>query len=162
MHLSTKNVNPILSFQCSLSPLYIPNPNFPHIPNTLKWIESSYMASMRFKALRAKKWWLETIQFLNTIRSTHKLSSAHIYDEIEKQNIEPLQLTRISSPENYRRTYPLSVGCIDFETDAQVLRISSPFHDDHYIELQTKFRNRKRMRRHRKLHKSLTDLQKIY
>lgn len=126
---------------------------------------------MRFKALRAKKWWLETIQFLNTIRSTHRLPSAYIYDEIEKKNIERLQLTRISSPEtartlprrhHQRRTYPLSVGCIDFETDSQIMRISSDIRDDHYIELQKKIRNRKRMKRHRKLFKSLTDLQRIH
>lgn len=132
----------------------------------LKWIESSYMASMRFKALRAKKWWLETINFLNSIRTTHKLPSTYIYDEIEKRNIEPLQLTRISSPEtartstrrqNPRRTYPLSTGCIDFESDAQLMR-ASRIRDDHFIELQKKFRHRKKMKRNRKLYQSLTEL----
>lgn len=127
---------------------------------------------MRFKALRAKKWWLETIQFLNSIRSTHKLPSTYIniYDEIEKRNIVPLQLTRISSPEtartstrhhNPRRTYPLSVGCIDFEMDANLMRIP-PIRDDHFIELQKKFRHRKKMKRNRKLCQSLTELHKIH
>lgn len=133
----------------------------------LKWIESSYMASMRFKAMRAKKWWLETIQFLNTIRSTHKLPSTYIYNEIEKRNIVPLQLTRISSPDtartstrhhNPRRTYPLSVGCIDFETDANLMPIPD---DGHFIEIQKKFRRRKKNKRNRKLCQSLIELHKI-
>lgn len=128
------------------------------------------MASMRFKALRAKKWWLETVQFLNSIRTTYKLPSTYICDEIEKRNIEPLHLTRISSPEtartstrrhNPRRTYPLSVGCIDFETDTNFMRVSS-IRDDHFIELQKKFRYRKKMRRNRKLYQSLTELHKMH
>lgn len=128
---------------------------------------------MRFKALRAKKWWLETIQFLNSIRITHKLpaTSACIYDEIEKRNIEPLQLTRISSPaetartstrRHPRRTYPLSVGCIDFETDTNLLSHVSPIRDDHFIELQKKFRHRKKMKNIRKQYRSLTELHKMH
>lgn len=129
------------------------------------------MASMRFKALRAKKWWLETLQFLNTIRSTHKLPSTYIYDEIEKRNIEPLQLTRISSPEtgrtsirrhNQRRTYPLSVGCIDFETDAHLSQITPPIRDDHFFELQKKVRHRRKLKRNRKLYQSLIELHRIH
>lgn len=129
------------------------------------------MASMRFKALRAKKWWLETIQFLNSIRTTHKLPSTFNYDEIEKRNIEPLQLTRISSPDETartstrrqhpRRTYPLSFGCIDFETDSKLMR-ASPIRDDLLIELQKKFRHRKKMKRNRKLFQSLTELHKMH
>lgn len=125
---------------------------------------------MRFKALRAKKWWMETMQFLNSIRTAHRLPSTFLYDEIEKRNIEPLQLTRISSPEtartstrrrNPRRTYPLSVGCIDFETDSHLIR-ASPIRDDHFIELQKKFRHRKRMKRNRKLYQSLTELHQMH
>lgn len=105
------------------------------------------MASMRFKAVRAKKWWLETIKFLNSIRSQHKVHSIHIFDEIDKRKIEPLQLTRISSPETtsrkQRRAYPLSTGCIDFETDENLLRITPPIYDDQFLELQKKLRRRK-------------------
>lgn len=129
------------------------------------------MASMRFKAIRAKKWWLETIQFLNAIRSAHKFPpSTYIYDEIEKRNIEPLQLTRISSPEtartstrrhNQRRAYPLSVGCIGFEMNAHLMQISPPIRDDHFFVLQKKFRHRKKMKTNRKLYQSLTELHKI-
>lgn len=121
------------------------------------------MASMRFKAMRAKKWWLETMNFLNEIRSTH--------NEIEKRHIVPLQLTRISSPETvrtlirrqYRQTYPLSTGCIDFEMDEQLKSMIKPsVYDDHFLELQKKFRRRKKKRKYKKLSESLNELHKIY
>lgn len=133
----------------------------------LQWIESSYMASMRFKALRAKKWWQETMMFLNSIRSMHRLKTLHIFDEIEKHNIEPLHLTRISSPETtrtslrrHRQTYPLSTGCIDFENDDSLRQMSPPIYDDQFLELKKKFR-RKKKRKNKQLFQSLTELHKI-
>lgn len=125
------------------------------------------MASMRFKAIRAKKWWTETITFLNSIRSTHKMQSLHIFNEIEQRNIEPLHLTRISSPDTtrtsirrYRRAYPLSTGCIDFDADDHLLRMTPPIHDDHFLEIQKKFR-RKKKRKNKLFFQSLTELHKI-
>lgn len=93
---------------------------------------------MRFKTIRAKKWWQETMVFLNSIRSVHKFQTSNIFDEIEKRNIGPLQLTRISSPETtrtstrryHRRTYPISIGCIDFDTDEQLQRMTPSIYDD--------------------------------
>lgn len=126
------------------------------------------MASMRFKALRAKKWWMETITFLHSIRSSHKCATLDIFDEIEKKTIEPLQLTRISSPDttrtstrrHNRRAYPLSTGCIDFESDENLQRITPPICDDHFLELQQKFR-RKKKKRSKHLFQSLTELHRI-
>lgn len=122
------------------------------------------MASMRFKALRAKKWWMETMKFLNSIRTTHK--TLNLFDEIEKKNIEPLHLTRISSPEttrtstrrHHRRAYPMSTGCIDFENDEN--RITPPIYDDHFMELQKRFR-RKKKKKTKHLFQSLTELHRI-
>lgn len=121
---------------------------------------------MRFKTLRAKKWWMETMKFLNTIRETNKFHTENIFDEIEKKTIEPLHLTRISSPETtrtstrryHRRTYPLSTGCIDFEHDEN--RVTSPIYDEHFIELQKKFR-RKKKKKTEHLFQSLTELHQI-
>lgn len=126
------------------------------------------MASMRFKAIRAKKWWLETMKFLNSIRVARKIRPVHILEEIERQNIEPLHLTRVSSPEtartstrhHNRRTYPLSTGCIDFETDEHFQRITPPIYDDHFLEIQKKFR-RKKKRKNRQRFQSLTELHKV-
>lgn len=126
------------------------------------------MASIRFKAIRAKKWWQETIQFLHAMRSTHKFQSMKIFDEIEKRNVEPLQLTRISSPETtrastrrqHRRAYPLSTGCIDFETDESLQRLMPPICDDQYLELQKKFRRQKK-RKNKHFFQSLTELHRI-
>lgn len=127
------------------------------------------MASMRFKAMRAKKWWLETMKFLNSIRITRNLQTVHIFEEIENQHIEPLQLTRISSPDTartstrrqqHRRTYPLSTGCIDFDSDEHSLRATPPIYDDHFLELQKKFRRRKK-RRNKQRFQSLTELDKV-
>lgn len=117
--------------------------------------------------MRAKKWWVETMSFLNSIRSTHKMKSLHIFDEIEQRKIEPLHLTRISSPDTartstrrYRQTYPLSTGCIDFEAHEHSLRTTPPIYDDHFLEIQKKFRRRKK-RKNKQLFQSLTELHKI-
>lgn len=126
------------------------------------------MASMRFKALRAKKWWQETMKFLNSIRSSHKLKTTHIFDEIEKRNIKPLHLTRLSSPETTRmssrrynrRTYPLSTGCIDFENDDSLRQMTPPICDDQFLELKKKFR-RKKKRKNKHIFQSLNELHNI-
>lgn len=120
---------------------------------------------MRFKALRAKKWWMETMTFLNSIRETHKFKN--IFDEIEKKNIGPLHLTRISSPETartsarryHRRAYPMSTGCIDFEQDKNRITPSTVF-DDHFMELQRKYR-RKKKKKSKYLFQSLNELHRI-
>lgn len=80
---------------------------------------SSYMASLYFPPSKAKKWWMETLNYIKQFQLKYKMDAKkqtiEIYEDIQNDNIKPLRLTRDQSDtpiyriEKYNRhLYPLS------------------------------------------------------
>lgn len=97
----------------------------------LQWIDSSYMASVNFRAQRVKRWWNETLDYLKSAgirgRSDSEKRSCEIFRDIRCDKIKPLKLTRSESTDeklalmspsrakSNRSIYPLAKNVIEFD-----------------------------------------------
>lgn len=116
------------------------------------------MTTIRFRSQRAKKWWLEAMNYLKIIRNERKFDWTKRKIE-EYTSTEPLRLTRAATPQppkipgrlgvNSRLTYPLSSSFIDFDVadSDNAQKISSYLCDDHLVRKFRKYRRKKKKRR---------------
>lgn len=92
------------------------------------------MQALQSRAQEIKQWWIETFEYLKkTSKQINAMDLAKVFIDIEKNEIEPLKLSRLLLPSDIshkiktdrrtlRQTYPLSTGCIEFDSVERLLQ----------------------------------------
>lgn len=92
------------------------------------------MQALQLRDSKLKQWWIETFEYLKkTSKQINAMDSANVFMDIEKHKVEPLKLTRLlllsdnshkikTNRKTLRQTYPLSTGCIEFDSVEKLLQ----------------------------------------